>query len=67
MTQAQVDMSKELQNLLEIERKAWNRKMRGSEVDASTIYGQEGKNETAWRAAADACYRYRAENGMLGR
>lgn len=40
--------------------------MSGSEADACTIYGQEGKNELAWRAAADACYDYRKAHGLLG-
>lgn len=42
----------ELRNLEKIERKAWNTKMNGSEADACTLYGQEGKNELAWRKAA---------------
>ncbi len=37
------------------ERKAWNTMMRGSSADASSIFGQEGKNYLAWCAAADAC------------
>lgn len=55
-----------LKELEKIERKAWNTKMKGSEVDACTIYGQEGKNELAWRKAADACNDYRKANGLLG-
>lgn len=55
-----------LKVLEQIERKAWNTKMRGTEVDASTIYGQEGKNELAWREAADACRAYREAHGLLG-
>lgn len=55
-----------LKALDKAERKAWNAKMRGSEADASTIYGQEGKNEMAWRAAADACREYREAHGLLG-
>ncbi len=49
-----------LQQLLKDERRAWNKKMRGSEADACTIYGQEGINELAWRAAAEAVYQCRA-------
>lgn len=56
-----------LRNLEAAERKAWNTLMRGSEADACTLYGQEGKNELAWRAAADACYAYRAKHGLLGK
>ena len=50
-----------------VERKAWNAKMNGSDVDACTIYGQEGKNELAWRAAADACRMYREQHGLIGK
>lgn len=56
----------ELKALEKIERKAWNKKMNGSEADACTIYGQEGKNELEWRKAADACHDYRKQNGLLG-
>ncbi len=56
----------ELRRLERIERKAWNTKMHGSEADACTLYGQEGKNELAWRVAADACHDYRKANGLLG-
>lgn len=56
----------ELKKLEQIERKAWNAKMNGSKEDACTIYGQEGKNELAWRKAADACRAYREVNGLLG-
>ncbi len=55
-----------LKTLEQIKRKAWNTKMKGSEVDACTIYGQEGKNELAWRKAADACRDYREAHGLLG-
>lgn len=56
----------ELRTLEAIEKKAWNVKMKGSEVDACTIFGQEGKNELAWRKAADDCRNYREANGLLG-
>lgn len=55
-----------LKVLEKIERKAWNTKMNGSEVDACTLYGQEGKNELAWRKAADDCRNYREQHGLLG-
>lgn len=57
-------MTKTLQNLEAAERKAWNVKMRGTEADASTVYGKEGKNELAWRKAADAVYEYRKAAGL---
>lgn len=56
----------ELKKLEAAERKAWNTKMRGSEADACTLYGQEGVNELAWRATADACYAYRVKHGLIG-
>lgn len=43
-----------LTNLLKIEAKAWKAMMNGSELDARTVYGEEGKNYIAWCAAADA-------------
>lgn len=55
-----------LKELNKIERKAWSLKMKGSEVDACTIYGQEGKNELVWREAANACHDYRSAHGLLG-
>ena len=57
---------KELVKLLAAERKAWNTLMNGSEADACTIYGKEGKNELAWREAADACYAYRKQHDLIG-
>jgi hypothetical protein len=48
------------------EAKAWRIKMNGSLEDACTIYGKEGKNELAWRKAADACSDYRKKHGKLG-
>lgn len=56
----------ELKKLEQIERKAWNTKMNGSEADACTLFGQEGKNELAWRKAADDCRAYREKHGLLG-
>lgn len=57
----------ELRRLEKIERITWNIKMNGSEADACTIYGKEGKNELAWRKAADACSDYRKQHGLLGK
>lgn len=56
----------ELRNLEAIERKAWNTTQNGSEVDACTVYGQEGKNYVAWCKAADACHDYRKAHNLLG-
>lgn len=56
----------ELKNLEAAERKAWNKKMKGSEADACTIYGQEGKNEIEWRKAADECHSYRKQHNLVG-
>jgi hypothetical protein len=42
-----------LTNLLKIEAKAWRVMMSGSELDARTVRGEEGKNYLAWCAAAD--------------
>ena len=53
-------MTSELKTLIAAERKAWNTMMRGSEDDARTAYGEEGKNFVAWCAAADAERVYRA-------
>lgn len=55
----------ELRKLEQIERKAWNAKMKGSDVDTCTIYGQVGKLEQAWRNAADACYSYREQHNLI--
>lgn len=56
----------ELKRLEKIERQAWYKMRGGSEIDACTIYGQEGKNELAWREAANACHDYRNQHGLLG-
>lgn len=56
----------ELRNLEKAERKAWNKKMKGSEADACTVYGMEGKNELAWRKAADECFNYRKQHDLVG-
>jgi hypothetical protein len=55
-----------LRNLEATEKKAWNAKMKGSDVDTCTIFGQVGKLEQAWRDAADACRTYREQHGLLG-
>ena len=59
-------MDNELRRLHEIEAHAWAVMMDGSEEDARSVYGEEGKNYVAWCAAADACYEYRKAHGMLG-
>lgn len=42
-----------LTTLLKTEAKAWKAMMNGSELDARTVRGEEGKNYIAWCAAAD--------------
>lgn len=56
----------ELKNREAAERRTWNTKMKGSDVDACTIFGQVGRLEQAWRDAADACHSYRETHGLLG-
>lgn len=56
----------ELRNLEAIERKAWKVKMNGSVEDGYTVNGKEGKNELAWRKAADDCRAYREKHGLVG-
>lgn len=53
--------------LMKAERKAHRALMAGSEADARTVYGEEGKNYIAWCAAADAERAYREANGLVGR
>lgn len=60
-------MHTKLKELDRIERKARNIMMNGSEDDACTIYGKEGKNYVAWCAAADACHDYRKAHDLLGK
>lgn len=56
-----------LKVLENIERRAWNAKMKGSDEDICTIYGKEGKLEIAWRNAADACRMYREQHDLIGK
>ena len=56
-----------LKSLDKAERKAWNAKMRGSDADACTFRGKEGKNEIAWRDAAFECSKARKALGLIGR
>ncbi len=37
-----------------------------SEIDARTVYGEEGKNYVAWSAAADAERAYREAHDLIG-
>lgn len=55
-----------LKDLEQAEREAFDALMNGSEEDASTTPGKEGKNEIAWRAAADACFDYRQKHDLIG-
>jgi len=59
-------MSNELKNLDKNEARAWIAMKDGSEADARSVHGEEGKNYIAWCAAADACYTYRKAHGLLG-
>lgn len=56
-----------LRSLDQTEAKAFRAMMNGSEQDARTVYGEEGRNYIAWCAAADACFAYRQEHGVVGR
>ena len=58
-------MANELKILDRTEAKAWNVMMNGSEADARTVRGEEGRNYVAWCAAADACRAYREAHGLL--
>lgn len=53
--------STELKSLIAAEKKAWRVMMNGSEADARTVRGEEGRNYIAWCAAADACRAKREE------
>lgn len=57
--QGDMDMDANLKILMNTERKAFRAMMNGSEADARTVYGEEGKNYLAWSAAADAERAYR--------
>jgi hypothetical protein len=47
------------------EEQAWEAMMNGSEADACTLHGQEGKNYIAWCEAADRCYHYRKAADLI--
>jgi hypothetical protein len=47
------------------ENQAWQAMMNGSEADACTLRGQEGKNYLAWCEAADRYYNYRKAAGLI--
>jgi hypothetical protein len=53
-----------LKELMKAEARAWRKMMRGSEEDARTVFGEEGKNYLAWCAMADAEYAFRQEHGL---
>jgi predicted component of type VI protein secretion system len=59
-------MTQTLKSLHQIEAKAWRAMMNGSDVDARTVYGEEGKNYLVWCKAADACRAYREQHGLVG-
>lgn len=48
-----MNTSASIATLKKAEAKAWNIMMNGSELDARTVRGEEGKNYVAWCAAAD--------------
>lgn len=56
-----------LKTLDQAERKAFRVMMNGSEIDARTVRGEEGKNYIAWCKAADACGAYREAHGLVGK
>ena len=47
-------MNTTLTDLMKAERRANRALMNGSELDARTVRGEEGKNYIAWMAAADS-------------
>lgn len=57
-------MTAALKNLMTTERRAWNAMMNGTEADARSVYGEEGRNYLAWCAAADAVRAKRQEMGL---
>lgn len=57
-------MTATLKNLMKTEAKAWKSMMNGSEADARTVRGEEGRNYVAWCAAADAERTYREAHGL---
>jgi hypothetical protein len=56
----------QLKVLEAVEKAAWKAKMNGSEAEISTVFGQEGSLELAWRETAEACRAYREQHGLLG-
>lgn len=62
----EMEMTNELRTLDKAEAKAFRAMMNGSELDARSVFGEEGKNYAAWCAAADACYEYRKTHGLIG-
>lgn len=54
-----------LKDLMKAEKKAWNTMMKGTEVDARTIKGEEGPNYIAWCKAAAAERTYRETHNLL--
>jgi hypothetical protein len=60
-------MHNELKTLDRIADKAWNLMMNGSELDARTVYGEEGKNYIDWCKKADASAAYRTAHDLVGR
>ena len=55
-----------LRTLDKAEAKAHRAMMNGSEADACTIRGQEGRNYLVYLEASDACYAHRKAHNLLG-
>jgi hypothetical protein len=55
----------ELKSFTKASNTAWRRMMNGTETDARTVFGEEGRNYVAWCAAADAECKFRQEHELL--
>jgi len=54
----------ELKKYTKVTNAAWRIMMNGSEEDASTVFGKQGKNYLAWCKAADAECAFRVEHEL---
>ena len=55
----------ELATFTKASKSAWRTMMNGTETDARTVHGEEGKNYIAWCAAADRECAFRTEHELL--
>lgn len=55
----------ELKSFVKASSAAWRMMMSGTETDARTVRGEEGKNYVAWCAAADAECKFREKHDLL--